>query len=391
MSGHIRKRSTNSFELKFETGQRDPETGKRKIQYLTVRGTKSQAKAKLTELLASVNKGDYIAPSRVTIADHVEARIKQWHAAGDISASTRQRYDELLQHQIKPHLGDRAVQQLGTADVERWHAALRTKLCARTIGHAHRVLVHALKDGERQHPPLVSKNVAVIVGAPKVEDTELEVVAKQRIGELIDKLRGRAMYARAITALFTGMRRGEVLALRWSNVDLDAKVIRVREALEETKAHGLQVKAPKTRAGRRDVSLPAIVVDALRDHRRQQLKIRMALDRGQMISDDVALLDTMPDDALVFPAPLKGGYQSPRAFSKEWALVARSIGFEGVTFHALRHTHASQLIDAGVDIVVISKRLGHAKPDITLRIYAHLFTTDDSKAAEAINTAIAGA
>lgn len=120
------------------------------------------------------------------------------------------------------------------------------------------------------------------------------------------------------------------------------------------------------------------MVDALRKHRREQLELRMALGIGKM-----------PDDALVFPAPLKGGYQSPRAFSKEWARVATSIDFDGLTFHALRHTHASQLIDAGVDIVTISRRLGHAKPDITLRIYAHLFRKDDSKAADAIDDALA--
>jgi integrase len=98
----------------------------------------------------------------------------------------------------------------------------------------------------------------------------------------------------------------------------------------------------------------------------------------------------MPDDALVFPAPLKGGHQSPRAFSKEWSDVAESIGMPEVTFQALRHTHASQLIDAGVDIVTISKRLGHASPNVTLRVYAHLFRKDDAKASEAINAALAG-
>jgi len=150
------------------------------------------------------------------------------------------------------------------------------------------------------------------------------------------------------------------------------------QALEETKAHDIQVKAPKTKAGRRDVSLPAIVVDALRDHRRQQLELRMALGAGKL-----------PDDALVFPATLKGGCQSPRAFSKEWADVAESIGMPEVTFQALRHTHTSQLIDAGVDIVTISKRLGHASPNITLKVYAHLFRKDDSKASDAISAALA--
>jgi integrase len=387
--GHIQRRGKSSWRLKFDVG-RDPGTGRRNIQYLTVRGTKAEAKIKLAELVAAVGNSSYVEPSKVTVVEHVRARVAAWAAAYDpaaktgISPKTAERYRELVENQIVPHIGGKLVQKLKPADIEAWQATLRTSgrkgsqggVSTRTIKHAHRILSHALDDAVKND--LAPKNVAKIEGAPKVDDTEVDTVDNERVGELIDKLRGRTMYARAITSLFTGLRRGEVLALRWPNADLDGKVIRVRETLEETKSHGLQVKPPKTKAGRRDVSLPDIVVDALREHRRQQLELRMALGMGKM-----------PDDALVFPAPLKGGYQSPRAFSKEWARVADSIGFPGLTFHALRHTHVSQLIDAGIDIVTISKRLGHAKPDITLRIYAHLFRKDDSKASAAINDALA--
>lgn len=389
-AGNITRRGKASWRLKFE-GARDPETGRRNIQYHTLRGSKAQAKAKLAELVAAIGNSSYVEPSKLTVAEHVRARVSQWEAAYDpaaktgISPKTAERYRELVENQIVPHLGSSAIQKMKPLDIEAWHTKLRTSgrkdgrggVATRTIKHAHRILSQALDDAVRND--LVAKNVAKLQGAPQVDDTEAQVVPKERIGELVDKLRGRAMYARAIAALFAGLRRGEVLAPRWHHIDLDAKVFRVREALEETKEHGLQVKAPKTRAGRRDVSLPEIVVAALRDHRRQQLELRMALGLGKM-----------PDDALVFPAPLKGGYQSPRAFSKEWARVAASIGFPGLDFHSLRHTHASQLIEAGVDIVTISKRLGHAKPDITLRVYAHLFTKDDSKASDAIDVALAG-
>jgi integrase len=374
-AGHIQRRGKSSWRLKFDAG-RDPETGQRNIQYVTVRGTKAAAKAKLVELVAAVGNGSYVEPSKVAVAEHVRARIAQWEAAGAVSARTAERYRELLDHQIAPHIGAKPVQKLSTLDVEQWHAALRTQVSARTIGHAHRVLSHALRDAVRHR--LVVENVASAQGAPKVEESEVEVVPHERIGELVDKLRGRTMYARAITSLFTGMRRGEVLALRWQNVDLGGAQITVAEALEETEGGGIRVKPPQSKAGRRTISLPAILVDALREHRREQLELRIALGIGKM-----------PDDALVFPAPLKGGYQSPRTFSKEWARVATAIAFDGLTFHALRHTHASQLIGAGVDIVTISRRLGHAKPDITLRIYAHLFRKDDSKAADAINDALA--
>ena len=373
-AGHIRSRSKGSWELKFDTGPRDPASGKRKIRYVSFRGTKRQAQVKLAELISAVGKGSFVEPSRLTVTEHVRARVDQWQAAGGISAKTAERYRELAEHQIVPHLGTKPLQKLTTLDLEQWHSTLRATLSARTIGHAHRILSHALGDAMRHG--LIVQNVAAIERAPKVDEEEVQVVPKDRVGELIDKLRGRAMYARAITSLFTGMRRGELLAVPWHNSKLDAKVIEVRAALEQTR-DGIKLKSTKTKAGKRDVTLPEIVVDALREHRRQQLELRMALGLGKM-----------PDNAPVFPA-IDGGYQNPRAFSKEWARVAASIGFPGITFHALRHTHASQLIDAGLDIVTISKRLGHAKPDITLRIYAHLFTKSDSKAADAINDALA--
>jgi integrase len=170
------------------------------------------------------------------------------------------------------------------------------------------------------------------------------------------------------------MRLGEVLALRWSRVDLDKNIIQVREALENTKAHGIRFKLPKSKAGRRDITLPDILVNVLRDYRKAQLELRLKLGAGKL-----------PDDALLF-ADIDGNPPSRNAFSAAWSHVAAHAGMPEVTFHALRHSHASQLIDAGVDIVTISKRLGHTKPDITLRIYAHLFRKDDDgKAAAAIN------
>src|SRR5262249_751276 len=156
-----------------------------------------------------------------------------------------------------------------------------------------------------------------------------------------------------IVALFTGMRRGELLALRWHRIDFDRQLMHIREALEETKQHGLRFKKTKSKISR-TITLPDIVVAALREHYRQQLEIRFALGLGKL-----------SDDALVFPALEHDGPQSPRQFSGDWAETAAQFGMPEITLHALRHTHASQLIDAGVDVVTISKRLGHASPNIT--------------------------
>jgi integrase len=150
----------------------------------------------------------------------------------------------------------------------------------------------------------------------------------------------------------------------------------VREALEDTKRFGIRSKKPKSAAGERDITLPTIVVEALREHRRELLETRMKLGLGKL----------KPEDLLF--ANLQGKPLHPSALSTEWGALAERIGMPEITFHSLRHTHASQLIASGdVDLVTISKRLGHSKPSITLAIYAHMFATDDSKAAAAINAA----
>lgn len=200
----------------------------------------------------------------------------------------------------------------------------------------------------------------------------IEIIKKGQIGDAIMKLRGTTLYAPAMVALFCGLRAGEICGLRWGRVDLDGKTIDVREAVDEVHGEPLSVKAPKTESSMRKVSMPDIVVDALRDWRRQQLELRMALGLGKM-----------PDDAMVF-ATLGGGVKRPSNLSRDW----RRTGAADVNFHALRHTHASQLIAAGLDLPAISRRLGHKNPTITLQVYAHLFEHDDTKAAAIINAAL---
>jgi integrase len=375
MRGHIRRRGLHSWELKFDVGC-GPD-GKRKIQYVAFRGSKREAHAKLTQLLAAVGQGDYVEPSKTAVADFVRSRVDQWEAAGDISARTAQRYRQLAENQIVPHLGAMLLQKLRPLDVETWHTALRNGgrvrgeggIAPRTIGNAHRILGKALRDAARNG--MVARNVVSEQSAPKAADDEMVIV--RDVPGLVERLREWRLGTVAMVSLFTGMRLGEVLAVRLNRVDLDRRVAQVREALEQTKAHGIRFKPPKSKAGRRDITLPDVLVEALREHRKRQLEFWMQLGRGRL-----------PDDALLF-ANLDGGPLSPNAVSAAWADFADSIGMPDVTFHGLRHTHASQLIDEGVDIVTISKRLGHAKPDITLRVYAHLFRKDDSRAAAAIN------
>src|SRR5215469_308931 len=381
MSGHIRRRGEQSWELKFEAGT-DPRTGQRITKYQSFKGTKREAQAKLAALITAVATDTHVEPTKVTVAEFVRQRVDQWESSGKISAKTAARYRELTENQIAPHIGAKVLQKLRPLDIEDWHTVLRNSgradgkdgIHPRTIGHAHRVLSKALTDAIKNR--LVMSSVTKLERAPKV--TEAEMVIVKDLPVFLEKLKGSSrLYVPAMVSLFTGLCRSEVLALRWSRVDLDKKIIQVREALEKTDAHGIRFKSPKSNAGRRDITLPDILVDVLQEHRKAQLKFRMKLGAGKLY-----------DTTLLF-ADLNDAPLSPNALSAAWSDFAQRIGMPGVTFHALRHTHASQLIDAGVDIVTISKRLGHAKPDITLRVYSHLFRKDDSKAAAAINAAVA--
>jgi integrase len=387
--GSLRERGRNSWELRFKAGG--------KARSVSFKGTRKEAKAELRRLLGQADAGALPAPTRLTVPQYVGSRIKIWQQVSrkgkaPIGEKTAERNRELLANQIAPFFADMLLQKLGTDDVERWHGWMLTEgrkdggpLHPRTALHAHRLLSKALEDAARQKPaPLVAFNAAAVQGSVRVpEEDETEVVIigdTAAIKEAVANLHGRTVYPAAMCALFGGLRRGEVLALRWEDVNLDRGEINVCRALSETKA-GIVEKTTKTRSGKRRVAMPDTLREALREHRVRQLEFRMACGLGPM-----------PEDALLFPR-LDGSHQSPRAFSAAWAHVAAAIGHPALTYHALRHTHASQLIAAGVDPVSIAKRLGHKDANVTLRVYAHLFDAvkdnQEDRAAAAINAALA--
>jgi len=370
MAGSITRRS-NSWRIKFEAGARDPVTGKRQTRYVTVRGTKRDAQRELTALLAAVDNGTAVDPSRLTVAEHVRDWLRN---ADHLANKTRERYLALAEQQIIPHLGGVALQKLRPAHIADWHTTLLRSggndgrpLSARTAGHAHRVLHTALARAAQLE--LVGRNVASAVRPPKVDAEEIAILSADQIGEVLAKLAGHWLYPIASLALATGMRRGEICALRWG--DVDAASLRVERSLEETAA-GLRFKPPKTRHGWRTIGLPASAVEMLRAHRRDQLEQRLALGLGRLNDDDLVF-------ARADASPL-----SPDNLSRDWRRAVLAFNLPRVSFHALRHSHVSALIAAGLDVVTISRRIGHANPAVTLSVYAHAFAGANKDAAAAL-------
>ena len=378
MKGHIRARGPGAWELKFDV---NADNGERKTRFVTFRGGKREAQRKLTELLEQANKSTLLEPSRETVGDYLDRWERDWVSA-NVSRKTGERYRELVKTHIRPQLGAIQLQKLRPANLGELYAKLLREgrgegrgLAPRTVGHVHRVLHKALAvalDWE-----LVPNNAADRAKPPRVAAGEIEILTEDQVTDVLGKLRGRALYPIVALALATGLRRGELLALNWGDFDLDAAKLRVERSLEQTKA-GLHFKPPKTRHGRRVVSLSPWIVRDLRAHRKAQQEQRMRLGLGQL-----------PDDALLF-TNLEDGPRSPNAMSKEWVRTAAQLRLPRVNFHAIRHTHASQLIAAGMDVLTISRRLGHGSPTITLGVYGHLFSNTDDEAARIMERAFGG-
>jgi len=221
---------------------------------------------------------------------------------------------------------------------------------------------------------VLARNPADAVDPPRPRPVEMAALDVADTARLLGAAAGSRLYLPVLLAVATGLRRGELLALRWKDLDLGGGALAVCQAMELTRA-GIAFKEPKTRRSRRRVTLPALVVDVLRAHRREQVVER--LGAGPAYRD----LD------LVLPGP-GGEPWNPRYFGKSFASLVERSGVPRVRFHDLRHTHASQLLLEGVHPKVVSERLGHASVAITLDRYSHVLPGLQEDAAARIDRAL---
>jgi integrase len=375
MSIKLQKRG-QSWRLRYDL---EPDaSGARQRRSATFIGTKAEAQAQAAKLLASIANGVDVDPSKLTVADHLRAWLNGPHG---LSAKTVERYRDLAEHQIIPHLGGWSLQKLRPAHIADWHAALLKSggqggrpLSSRTTGHAHRVLHRGLEIALARE--LVARNVASVIAPPKVADVEVKSLKADQVARVVEALKGHWLEPIAILALTSGARRGEILGLSWGSVDLMRGSMTIERSLEQTRA-GLSFKQPKTRSGRRHVSLPVLAIEALKAHRLRQLEMRMRLGLGKP-----------NDDTLVFASAHDGSPVPPNNLSRDWAIFVKARKLPAASFHSLRHSHASLLISSKLDPVSVARRIGHASASTTMRIYAHLWKESDDLAANAIDAAL---
>jgi integrase len=378
-TGHIRERSSGSWELRYNLGT-DPSTGRRRTVTTTIRGNRKAAERELRRLLHTVDTGEHVDPTRMTVRDW----LVQWldTIRGEVSPKTHERYSEIVKNFLISELGNLPLSKLAPSHIQdvynRWATGGRLDgkaggLSPPTRRYIHVILKSALARAVEQQ--VIARNPADAFKKrlPKVERRTMVTLTVEQSARLLDAIRHTCVYWPVLLALTTGMRRGEILALRWKNVDFEHSNLRVVESLEQTKA-GIRFKTPK--AGKsRAIALPAFMIEEL--HRLKVLQAENLLRLG--IRQTGETLVCCRED---------GEPKQPRSLTHEFAhQMGRVKDLPRVRFHDLRHGHATQLLQDGVHPKIAQERLGHSTITTTMDLYSHVTDTMQADAAARLDAA----
>lgn len=316
--------------------------------------TKKEAQQALADLLSAANKGEYVEPSKVLYRDY----LNDWLESKKISVreSTWKSYSDWVRLHIIPALGDLEISKITPQRVEKFMLDLgKNNYAGSTMQKIHTIIKDSLNKAERWQ--MVSKNVVDLVDRPKASKEEMLVWDNEQSLSFLKHAKSDRLYIAFLLALTTGMRQGEILGLRWKDVDLENGIVYVKQTLSHD---GQRISPlPKTAAGRRSITVPSEVISDLIKHKLMISSERRACGSGYK------------DNNLVVCTTL-GTPQSPRNLNRTFQRLLKSVDVPKIRFHDLRHTHATLLLVQGVNPKVVSERLGHATIKITLDTYTHV-------------------
>jgi len=353
MRGSIRQKGKQSWQIQVYTGV-GPD-GKPRRHFENVRGRKGDAQRRLTELLASLDKGVYTPPGRLTVAQH----LNQWlsgYVKSNCSQRTLDGYQSIIETHLVPSLGQLQLKHLNPQAIQSYYGKTCEKLSARTVHHHHRVLSQSLKYAVRQG--YLGRNPAELVDPPSPRKKTMRTLTPEEVEVLLDTAEDSLFYPVIYTAISSGLRQAELLGLRWRDIDLNMMSISVSQVLYRRRGV-CQFKEPKTSHSRRRVAMTPKLALFLREYRAERESLHWHL--GQPLTLD----------SLVF-ANVEGKPIDPSVLSHSFAKIVERARLENVRFHDLRHTFASLMLLRGAKPKVISEALGHASVAFTMDVYSHI-------------------
>ena len=372
--GSIRKRKDGRWEGRYTAGH-DPETGK--AIYKNVLGkTQAEVKEKLKQAIGEAQALDITKAGKYTVGEWMEVWFHDY-AKIKVRPSSHQTYQGYIQNHIRPNIGDIPLEKLTSLDLQKFYKKLLATgrvdrveakgqpkgLSAKTVRNIHQILSSALKLAQEQR--LILTNPAEGCALPRVEHQEMKTLTTAQLASFFREARESGVFELYYLELATGLRRGELLGLKWEDVDLQRGDLRVRRQVSHI--NGEVVEAPlKTKNAYRTLPLAEDTVSVLKEQRRK-----------------------VGNSPWVFPSP-NGGPISPDSVLHMLHRVLKRAGLPKVRFHDLRHTFATLALQNGVDVKTVSGMLGHFSAGFTLDTYAHITSAAQRQAAQTMGSVLAG-
>ena len=357
------KNGVVSYQIVIE-GEKDPVTGKRMRSYQTVHGKKRDAIRLMNQIVAEKNAGTYFKGSNLLLKDWLD----QWfqdYCVGHLEKTTLASYRDKIDHYIVPVIGDIPIGRLTGQEVQQWinqiterSPASGRRISPKSVRNALLVLRPALEMAFDLH--LIRENPAARVVLPKRTRFKPTIYADEDIQKLLTVAHGTDLYFPLLLDLFTGMRRGELIALRWEDIDFESKKLHVRHSIVAVQGVP-EMKGPKTEAGKRDIALSDKIIQLLLQRRQE-----------------------FPNTEYVVCQP-DGKPYTPDAFSRKFQRFLQRNHLPHIRLHDIRHASATMMIEHGVDIKTVQSRLGHSDISTTLNIYSHMTEKMNRNAADKLD------
>ena len=388
MRGYVTKKGKKYYVVIYDGI--DPATGKEKRRWVAAGNRRDDADKLVTELTKRSHRGETVVSEKLTLGQYLTTR---WLPVQEsrLRASTYDSYRRNIDLHVIPALGERLLDRLTAEDIDLFYASLlkegRKKkspgekvdakgLAPKTVHNIHVMLNKALSDAARKGT--VVRNVVALADPPSLQARKRNEIKAWDIDQLVTFLGAIAPHRLSpafFLAAHTGMRRGEVLGLRWRDLDLDANRVAVRQALVSV-AYEVSISDVKTGTSRRTIDIDSDVVQVLRDWFKTRTEEREGTEPA---ADDLVFTK---DD---------GSWLHPDTFSQLFDRTVARIKVPVISLHDLRHTHATLLLKAGVHVKVVSERLGHANVAFTMNVYQHVLPGMQAAAADTFSLLIRNA
>jgi integrase len=380
MRGHVRERGKGNWYAVLSV--RDPQTGKRRVSFISLPNCngKREAQQECARIVTEMRNGAYVEPDKTTLAQFLERWLGQIKT--QVSPRTYGRYCEIVHNNLVPALGAARLTKLRPEHISETYGKALARgrrdgkggLSSQTVHHMHTILKQALKQACVWR--VITHNPADLVKPPKLERNEMRTIDTDQTAAMIEAARGTMMFIPILIGVLCGLRRGEVVALRWRSVDLENGQLSVVASTEQGRG-GIREKETKSGKGRL-VALPPMLVTELRRHRMQQAEWLLKL--GVRLTDDHHVV-TGEDGESIWPSSLT------RAFRK----FMHRHSLPQIRLHDLRHSHATHLLAAGVHPKIAQERLGHSSIGITLDLYSHVLPGMQEDAVAKVDAALQAA